>query len=456
MAVSPFLVRNETKSGNISNLADDYYSLDDYDDNLHSRKRSFRRRVFLLLTDPQSSILSAMCFGIIAFMILCSNIVMIVQTLDNFEYNPSECDFCEAFYTDLTMGDTYTNASTPTLEECICDPIPLEYVVTMEDCIIVFLTVEWTLRVLCYDPPRRAKEEEKRSSLSLIFEYMTETATILDALAVFPYYLERFKAPDGIFSIRLLRIFRVFQLIRLGQYNVTFCTLVNVLFGAIGSLNMLTFALIFSAAIFGTIIYWLERGEWKYTDLMDPPGFAHVRIASDGLTEELTPFRSIPGSFWWFIVTTTTVGYGDVYPTSPGGKLVAALAMLLGVLVIAFPVSVFSELWSKELKAVGAFQSIAADSIEDEYDNKLKKDSVVYDNAPPKYISARVDRTTALDTSSYLIDNESSDSFVFNSNKLRKDDVMSMSDVEAIRRYMSVIDDAQGNIRKLLEKIESK
>jgi hypothetical protein len=61
-------------------------------------------------------------------------------------------------------------------------------------------------------------------------------------------------------------------------------------------------------------------------------------------------FRSIPTALWWFIVTATTVGYGDCYPTSTAGQLCAAAAMLVGILVIAFPVSIFSELWSEEVK----------------------------------------------------------------------------------------------------------
>lgn len=57
---------------------------------------------------------------------------------------------------------------------------------------------------------------------------------------------------------------------------------------------------------------------------------------------------------WWFAVTATTVGYGDVYPTSTAGQCCAAAAMLTGVLVIAFPVSIFSELWQEEMKHKGA------------------------------------------------------------------------------------------------------
>lgn len=88
-----------------------------------------------------------------------------------------------------------------------------------------------------------------------------------------------------------------------------------------------------------------------------------MRIGADGETEEPTPFTSIPAAFWWFIVTATTVGYGDAYPTTFGGKCVAAMAMLMGLLVIAFPVSVFSDLWSKELKRQGVLNELQSQQL---------------------------------------------------------------------------------------------
>lgn len=467
MEVSPFLVRNEganfTGRSLISNLDGDKDPLDDFHGGKR-RNRSLRHRVFLLLTDPTSSILSSLCFVIVAFMILCSNIALIVQTLDKFEYNPSECNFCDDYGAEIKTDDTTAKDTSEPWVECICPPRPIPYIVRLEDYIMYFFTVEWVLRVICYDPPLIDGERRYRNPIRLMFEYATEPLTILDLLAFLPYYLEKIeinggtsyaswedKTTGGNVGVQvtpIFRIFRVFQLIRLGQYNSTFCALVNVLGAAISSLNILVIVLIFSAAFFGSIIYWLERGSWMYTELMDPPGFAHVREASDGLTHELSPFRSIPSSCWWFMVTATTVGYGDIYPTSPAGKAIAALAMLLGVLVIAFPVSVFSELWSKELKAVGAFESVK---------ESIKENIRAIDGeTPPKVISARVDKRSIGIKGGNFIDNELSFSPETKPDgTLNSNDLMSMSDVQAVRHYMSVIDDAQSKIRIFLEKIES-
>jgi voltage-gated potassium channel len=48
---------------------------------------------------------------------------------------------------------------------------------------------------------------------------------------------------------------------------------------------------------------------------------------------------TIEDAFWWAIVTVTTVGYGDVYPVTPGGKIVAAMLMVVGIAILGILIS---------------------------------------------------------------------------------------------------------------------
>jgi hypothetical protein len=65
---------------------------------------------------------------------------------------------------------------------------------------------------------------------------------------------------------------------------------------------------------------------------------------------ERTPFLSIPFSFWWVVVTMTTVGYGDLYPTTFWGKITAVMTMLTGIVILAFIVSIVDENFSAETR----------------------------------------------------------------------------------------------------------
>ena len=72
-------------------------------------------------------------------------------------------------------------------------------------------------------------------------------------------------------------------------------------------------------------------------------------------------FESIPDSFWWCIVTFTTVGYGDKYPRTAYGRVVCAVTMFCGIFFLAMPLTIvgssFSDAWdslqTRKLKMTG-------------------------------------------------------------------------------------------------------
>merc|ERR1712207_48532 len=64
---------------------------------------------------------------------------------------------------------------------------------------------------------------------------------------------------------------------------------------------------------------------------------------------EVSPFQSIPHAFWWALVTISTVGYGDMFPTTSSGYFVGSLTMVFSLVIMALPVGViggtFTKVW---------------------------------------------------------------------------------------------------------------
>ena len=67
---------------------------------------------------------------------------------------------------------------------------------------------------------------------------------------------------------------------------------------------------------------------------------------------EVSPFNSIPRCFWWVVVTATTVGYGDMYPTTAGGKIIATITMIAGLLILALPITIVGANFAMEYEEV--------------------------------------------------------------------------------------------------------
>jgi hypothetical protein len=85
-------------------------------------------------------------------------------------------------------------------------------------------------------------------------------------------------------------------------------------------------------------MYIFERG--TYTVNAEYPGGVWLRKGIDGYHFEVSPYDSIPTTFYWVVVTMCTVGFGDLVPTSVPGRAVGSLCCVLGVVGIAIPVAV--------------------------------------------------------------------------------------------------------------------
>jgi len=81
-----------------------------------------------------------------------------------------------------------------------------------------------------------------------------------------------------------------------------------------------------------------------------------------------SPFDSIPASFYWSAVTMTTVGYGDVFPVTWAGQLIACFTMMTGILILALPITVIGTYFAAEYE-----EYLRSQKIDKDYKARLEK-----------------------------------------------------------------------------------
>jgi len=253
-------------------------------------------------------------------------------------------------------------------------------------CVWVF-TAEILLRLICVAQTRSELLNQRylidviteqiewnapRSGARRFLAFLFSIQAICDVLSVIPFWVELILQPTqgtSVAELSLLRVLyitrvvRLFKLTRalnadLGQFNEINDLFKKVLANAAPAILMTVLLIVIALFFFGTFIWFCERGEWvgkdspRYQALVigdrGSEAGAWLRVAADGLTEELSPFTSIPGAFWWTIVTITTVGYGDQVPTSWVGKTVGSVAMLYGTVILGLPLFVVGATFGQE------------------------------------------------------------------------------------------------------------
>lgn len=174
-------------------------------------------------------------------------------------------------------------------------------------CIVVF-TLEYLLRIFY-----------AKNKLKYIFSFYG----IIDFLAIFPFYVSLGVDLRGARVFRIFRLFRIFKLVRYNRAIIHFKKAAHEAREEIVLFLMITVILLYLSAVG---IYFFEH--------------------------EAQPdkFSSIFESLWWAISTLTTVGYGDVYPITVGGKIFTFCILIVGLGIITVPAGIVASALSRTTK----------------------------------------------------------------------------------------------------------
>lgn len=163
-------------------------------------------------------------------------------------------------------------------------------------------TVEYLARLACVRRPMR---------------YATSFFGVIDLLAVLPTYLALlFPGLHALIDVRVLRLLRIFRILKLGAYVAEYRALGMALSASRRKITVFLFFVMMVVLVMGTLMYLVEGPE--------------------------NGFTSIPIGVYWAITTLTTVGFGDITPKTDLGRFIASFQMLLGWGILAVPTGIVS------------------------------------------------------------------------------------------------------------------
>ncbi|TYZ59001.1 hypothetical protein PybrP1_002153 [[Pythium] brassicae (nom. inval.)] len=171
-------------------------------------------------------------------------------------------------------------------------------------------------------------------------------------------------------AIRIVRLTRVARVLKISRYSSAIQVFVQAIVISIKALSMLIFLMSIAMIVFSSLVYFSEYtpdgcrdGGWmgdcdsagaepQLASSIASAAAARAASATDCVCVDPNPYTSIASSFWWCVVTMSTVGYGDMTPVTLPGKIVGCATMLTGTLVLALPISVIGTNFQKVMKSV--------------------------------------------------------------------------------------------------------
>ncbi|XP_031704053.1 voltage-gated potassium channel regulatory subunit KCNG4-like [Anarhichas minor] len=262
-------------------------------------KKGYHKLTWMLrevVENPQS--------GLAAKMFACLSVVMVLVTV---------ISLCISTMPDLRDEETRGECS----QKC-------QSMFVVESICVAWFTLEFLLRFV-----------NAQSKLA----FARGPLNIIDAIAILPYYVSlvvdvRDESQEDVFIVgagrgyldklslilRLLRALRILYVMRLARHSLGLQTLGMTMQRSMREFGLLLLFVCVAVTLFSPLVH-----------------LAESELAPFAATHPQHSFSSIPASYWWAIISMTTVGYGDMVPRSIPGQIVALTSILSGILIMAFP-----------------------------------------------------------------------------------------------------------------------
>ena len=185
---------------------------------------------------------------------------------------------------------------------------------------VAFFSMEYLLRIWAAaerNPQTHPSENCRRWAYVLSFH------GLVDLLAILPFFLQAFL--PGL-DLRFLRVVRIMRILKLSHYSTALEDLLASIYAERDAFISALYLLALSILITSCLMY-----------------FAEHALQPDKL-------GTIPDAMWWSIVTITTVGYGDVTPISPWGKVIGAFTALSGVFTVALLTGIVASAFASRVR----------------------------------------------------------------------------------------------------------
>jgi voltage-gated potassium channel len=183
------------------------------------------------------------------------------------------------------------------------DQDTLKILAALELAFVSIFTFEYILRYLVAE--RKTK---------FIFSFWG----IIDLLAILPFYLFSFGFTYNLIMLRVFRLLRLVTILKLGRYSKSLSRMTL-------AIKIARYDLLLALATTAIMLLIASFGIYQFENPAQPDKFSSV-------------FESL----WWALATLTTVGYGDVYPITLGGKIFTGIILMIGLGIVALPAGIIA------------------------------------------------------------------------------------------------------------------